>query len=96
MRSNRRNWGDQNPAEASHRLAAALRARRRALGLSQLEACALAGVGPAFLYQREQGKPTVRMDKLLAVLAVLGLGLELRELREPLAVAPDLAAERDR
>ena len=58
---------------------AALRARRTSLGLTQVQTCDLAGVGPAFLYALEHGKPTVRLDKVLAVLAVLGLGLELGE-----------------
>lgn len=73
---------------ATLRFGEALRQRRRSLGLTQLEVCDLAGVGPAFLYELEHGKPTVRLDKVLAVLEVLGLGLELREGREPLAVRP--------
>ena len=59
-------------------LGEAIRARRRALGLGQIELCDLAGVGPAFLYQLEHGKSTVRLDKLLAVLHVLGLELHAR------------------
>lgn len=75
-------------------LGRALRARRKKLGLSQLELCDLAGVGPSFVYDVEQGKPTLRLDKLLAVLRVLGLGLELRESDQVLGVAlsdPDRA-----
>ena len=72
--------------QATVELGAALRDRRKSLGLSQLETCDLAGVGPAFLYELEHGKPTVRLDKLLAVLEVLGLGLELKESREALVV----------
>ncbi|MDF1839261.1 MAG: helix-turn-helix transcriptional regulator [Planctomycetota bacterium] len=60
-------------------LGLALRNRRKTLGLSQLQACDLAGVGPAFLYELEHGKPTVRLDKVMAVLEVLGLGLQLCE-----------------
>lgn len=63
------------PTELGRRI----RARRRALKLSQLELAALAGVGPAFLYQLEHGKPSVRLDKVLDVLAVLGLGLTSAE-----------------
>lgn len=59
-------------------LGRAVRARRRALGLEQLVLCDLAGVGPAFLYSLEHGKPSVRLDKVLAVLAVLGLELHVR------------------
>jgi len=40
--------------------------------------CDLAGVGPAFLYSLEHGKPSVRLDKVVAVLAVLGLELHVR------------------
>ena len=83
------------PPDPPLRLGQTLRERRKHLGLNQLELCDLAGVGPAFLYQLEHGKPTVQLDKLLAVLAVLGLGLELREAREPLVVTP-LASEGDR
>ena len=77
-----------NSREAPRRLGEALRARRKSQGLSQLEVCDLAGVGPAFLYQLEHGKPTVRMDKVLAVLSVLGLGFEVRDSHEALTVAP--------
>ncbi len=76
-----------NNGQASIRFGAALRVRRKSLGLSQVQTCDLAGVGPAFLYKLEHGKPTVRMDRVLAVLEVLGLGLELRESRESLAVS---------
>lgn len=63
-------------------LATVVRARRKELGLGQVELCDLAGVGPAFLYALEKGKPTVRLDKVLAVLRVLGLELHLRPGRE--------------
>lgn len=72
------------------RLGRALRARRRALKLNQAELAQLSGVGLAFLYDLEHGKPTVRIDKLLAVLAVLGLELHLREGKQTLSVAREL------
>lgn len=65
--------------QACKQLGQALRNRRRSLGLSQIQVCDLAGVGPAFLYELEHGKPTVRLDKVMAVLEVLGMGLQLRE-----------------
>ncbi len=74
---------------ATTQFAEAIRTRRKSLGMNQLQLCDLAGVGPAFLYQLEQGKPTARMDKVLAVLKVLGLGLELVESHEPLTVRDD-------
>jgi len=74
------------------RLGAAVRARRRALGLDQAEVAALAGVGLAFLYELEHGKATVRIDKLLDVLSVLGLELSLVEGKRGLHV-PDSMLE---
>lgn len=56
-------------------LGAAIRAQRRRLGLQQTVLADLAGVGVAFLYDLERGKPTLRIDKVLAVLDALGLGL---------------------
>lgn len=70
MRSHR----EQAPIPA---LAAAVRGRRKKLALTQAQLADLAGVGLAFLYELERGKPTVRLDKVLAVLAVLGLELRL-------------------
>jgi y4mF family transcriptional regulator len=67
------------PLPPTVRLGLALRNRRRALGLTQEELGRLAGCGLAFLYELESGKPTVRLDKLLAVLRVLGFELSLVE-----------------
>lgn len=71
-------------------LGAIVRARRKALDLSQAELAALAGVGLAFMYELEQGKPTVRLDKVLAVFAVLGLELHVREGKERITAAASL------
>jgi HTH-type transcriptional regulator/antitoxin HipB len=86
MRSN----GNDAPPSPTQRLGSAVRTRRRALRLDQAELAALAGVGLAFLYELEHGKPTVRIDKVLAVLDVLGLELALREGKERLSVASAL------
>ena len=75
-----------NANEANKSLGRAIRVRRKALGLSQAQACDLAGVGSAFLHELEHGKPTVRLDKVLAVLQVLGLGLELKGSKQALAI----------
>lgn len=56
-------------------LASAVRARRKALGVTQIQLARLAGCGPVFVYALETGKKTMRLDKLLAVLEVLGLEL---------------------
>jgi HTH-type transcriptional regulator/antitoxin HipB len=51
--------------------------RRRALALSQEELAELAGVSVRFVGSLEHDKPSVRLDKLIAVLEVLGLDLDV-------------------
>lgn len=58
-------------------LAAAVRRQRKLLGLTQEALARHAEVGLAFLYELEQGKPTARLDKVLAVLRVLGIRVTL-------------------
>jgi HTH-type transcriptional regulator/antitoxin HipB len=58
-------------------LAREVRRRRLELGLRQDELAALAGVSTRFIHTVEQGKPTVQLDKVLAVLRQLGLDLVL-------------------
>jgi y4mF family transcriptional regulator len=60
-----------------NRLGTAVRARRRTLGLSQRETALLAGVGERLVHELEHGKPSARLDKVVAVLTVLGLQLSL-------------------
>jgi HTH-type transcriptional regulator/antitoxin HipB len=62
-------------------LAIDVRARRRDLGLTQLDVADLAGVSDRFVMELEQGKTTVRLDKLTAVLDAIGLTLRV-ELRK--------------
>lgn len=52
-----------------------VRTRRRSLGLGQIELAELADVSERFVRSLEQDKTTVRLDKLTAVLDVLGLEL---------------------
>lgn len=52
-----------------------VRTRRRSLGLGQIELAELADVSERFVRFVEQDKATVRLDKLTAVLDVLGLEL---------------------
>lgn len=75
------------PAPSALALGRAIRLRRKKLGLTQAALARYAGCGLAFLYELESGKPTVRLDKVLAVLQVLGLTLTLELGREPFAVA---------
>ena len=52
---------------------------RKKIGLTQIEFAKRAGVGLRFLRELEQGKTTVRMDKLMQVLDFLGYHLELKK-----------------
>ena len=65
-------------ADAIARLAAQVRERRRSLGLTQTDLADLAGCSSRFVRSLEAGKGTVRVDKLLDVLVVLGLELIAR------------------
>ena len=69
-----------SPIRTVSPLAAAIRARRRMLRLTQAELARLSGCGLAFLYHLEHGKRSVRLDKVADVLAVLGLELAVREI----------------
>jgi HTH-type transcriptional regulator/antitoxin HipB len=65
-------------ADAQRRVEAlgeAVRRRRHEVGLRQVELAELAGCSQRFVHTVEQGKASLRLDKLLAVLEVLGLGL---------------------
>ena len=68
-------------------LGAQIRRKRKVLRLTQKELADLSNCGSDFLYDLERGKPTVRLDKLMAVLEVLGLKLKL-ESRAPSYGAP--------
>lgn len=64
-------------ATVANGLANEVRARRVELRLRQEELADLAGVSERFVYALENGKQTVQLDKVLAVLNALGLHLEL-------------------
>jgi HTH-type transcriptional regulator/antitoxin HipB len=59
------------------RLAAEVRTRRAALGLTQQDLADMAGVSERFVRFVEQGKPSIQLDSLIAVLETLGLELAL-------------------
>jgi len=65
----------------------AVRRARKGMGLRQDELAAAAGVGLRFLVELERGKPTVQLGRTLAVLAAVGLDLQVVA-RLP---SPDLA-----
>ena len=53
-------------------IAAEITKLRKAAGLTQVELANRAGVGLRFVRELEQGKPTVRLDKVRQVLDLLG------------------------
>jgi HTH-type transcriptional regulator / antitoxin HipB len=63
--------------ETATDLGLAIRARRKADGLTLVDMAGLTNVGVRFLSELENGKPTVRLDKVLQVVQALGLGLAL-------------------
>ena len=54
-----------------------VRAQRKALGLTQIQAAGLCGVGERFMRELELGKPTVQLGKVLQVLSGLAIRLSL-------------------
>ncbi len=64
-------------------MAQKIHARRRTLRLTQDELADLAGVSTRFVHELEHAKATVRLDKVLAILHVLGLELSVTDLRVP-------------
>ena len=76
IRHDRAGWRD-----AMDGLGRDIRDRRRVLGLRQRDLSDLAGTSERFIRELEHGKPSVRLDKVVAVLGALGL--ELRALARP-------------
>lgn len=62
-----------------HALGAAARGQRRKMRLTQAALAEAAGVSRAWLTEFEAGKATVELGRALAVIAALGLTLDLRE-----------------
>lgn len=73
-------------ASQAAELARAVRARREQLGLRQDDLAALAGCSTRFVHAVEHAKASVQLDKLLSVLAVLGLRLVVRRGRGGISV----------
>ena len=59
-------------------LASEIKEMRKAAGLTQAEVSKRADVGLRFVRELEQGKPTVRLDKIKQVLDLLGYELCIR------------------
>ncbi len=60
---------------------------RRRSGLTQIEFARRVGVGLRFIRDLEQGKPSVRLDKVNKVLKFLGHHLEIMSNHEPRIVS---------
>lgn len=75
--------------ERLDQLAEAVRRRRVELGLRQADLAELGGCSQRFVHTVEQGKPTLRLDKLLDVLEVLGLGLSIVPGRGEIEPSPE-------
>ena len=56
-----------------------IRQKRRRLGLNQGELSDLSGVSRRTISALENGKASIQLDGLVAVLTVLGLKLDIRE-----------------
>lgn len=63
--------------------------RRHELRLTQVALAQRAGVSERFVRTVEDGKPTVRLDKVLLLLRALGLRIRI----EPLPPSDDLATD---
>jgi y4mF family transcriptional regulator len=65
----------QTYSQATGSIGSAVRARRRQLQLRQVDLADLAGCSARFVHSLEHDKPTLLLDKVVAVLEVLGLQL---------------------
>ncbi len=65
-----------------------VRQTRQQLCLTQPQLALAVGVGIRFIVDLEAGKPTVRLDKVLQVLAGLGLVLQLSDPSDAQQVKP--------
>lgn len=61
------------PAKTPADIGVIVRQARKEAGLKQAQAAALCGVGTRFLSELENGKPTLRLGKVLKVLHGFGL-----------------------
>lgn len=71
-------------------LAHVVRGRREELGLRQSELADLAGCSQRFVHTVENGKSSLRLDKVLDVLEVLGLDLLVAPGRGRVGVVPEV------
>jgi HTH-type transcriptional regulator / antitoxin HipB len=67
-----------------------VRGERKAKRLSQQELGEFSGTGLNFISQLERGKQTLRFDKLISVLDVLGLELNVRRGKKKISADKEL------
>ena len=67
-------------------LGSLIRRRRKQLRLTQRQLAEFSACGEAFLHLLEHGKASVRFDKLLDVLKILGLQLNVEEGKDLLTI----------
>lgn len=60
-------------------IGALVEAMRKQQGLTQQDVSGLSGLGGRFLVDLEKGKPTIQMQKVMDVMALLGLELVVRK-----------------
>ncbi len=70
---------NQNMNHSADLMAEFLRARRRALGLTQENLSDISGVSLRLIHELEHGKETVRLANLIKILSSLGVHLELTQ-----------------
>lgn len=58
-------------------IALAVRLARQHHQMTQAQLAGLSGTGLRFISELERGKPTLALNKVVAVLSALGLGLEV-------------------
>lgn len=63
--------------QSTQALGQAVRAARKRLGLTQPQLALAAGVGVRFMVDLEAGKPTLRLEPVLRVIASLGGEIQL-------------------
>ena len=74
-----------NPIEHASDLGALVKARRKASGLTLLQAAPSCGVSVKFLQALETGKPTIQFDKALGVARHFGIQLTGPEVHQTTA-----------
>ena len=73
-------WLMKTELTNASQLAEIVRSERKRQKVSQIRLSQLADVGVRFVRDLEDGKETVRLDKVLAVLETLGIAIELSRL----------------